>query len=231
MPRSLRGAKAEGIGNGAAKRPRDEECETAHDGSKGRCSNAPVPGDGGRRKRGAPEMKDDAAAPKSIGEEPSRNTNESCASADSYTLRNGQRAGSTHKGEASAPFERGVVGSHKDATGAATVDASAAAAATAASAAAGVVVDAADAKVLSGCAVSFRREDFVAEAHGDHGYDVICLFSVVKWMHINGGDEAVREVFQKAYDLLRPGGRLILEPQVHQCSTCSANNTCFDWCT
>ncbi|CAN0499102.1 unnamed protein product [Ectocarpus sp. 8 AP-2014] len=32
-------------------------------------------------------------------------------------------------------------------------------------------------------------------------------------MHINGGDEALRGVFRKTYSLLRPGGRLILEPQ------------------
>lgn len=91
------------------------------------------------------------------------------------------------------------------------------AATVAAVAAAGVVADTAadpDARVLYGCKVSFRCEDFVAEAHGDHGYDVVCLFSVVKWMHINGGDEALRSVFRKTYGLLRPGGRLILEPQV-----------------
>lgn len=72
---------------------------------------------------------------------------------------------------------------------------------------------------LAGCAVSFWREDFVVDSHGgggdDHGgYDVVCLFSIVKWMHLNGGDEAVRRVFRKVYRLLRPGGRLILEPQV-----------------
>lgn len=91
------------------------------------------------------------------------------------------------------------------------------AATVAAGAAAGVVADAAadpDARVLSGCTVLFRCEDFVAEAHGDHGYDVVCLFSVVKWMHINGGDEVLRSMFRKTYSLLRPGGRLILEPQV-----------------
>lgn len=109
-----------------------------------------------------------------------------------------------------------------------TVDASAAVVATAA-AAAGVVADAADAKVLSGCTVSFRHEDFVAEAHGDRGYDVICLFSVVKWMHINGGDEAVREVFRKVYGLLSPGGRLILEPQVNRLSTRAAHDVIFGW--
>lgn len=67
---------------------------------------------------------------------------------------------------------------------------------------------------LAECSVSFEREDFVLDPHGDHGYDVVALFSVVKWMHINGGDDAVRRVFRKAYTLLRPGGRLILEPQV-----------------
>lgn len=78
----------------------------------------------------------------------------------------------------------------------------------------GAAADATDARCLSGCAVSFRREDFVADPHDGLGYDVVCLFSVVKWMHLNGGDEAVRNVFRKAYALLRPGGRLVLEPQV-----------------
>lgn len=211
MPRSLRGGKAEGVGSDATKRPRDEECEAAPRDDR---SKAPAPR-GSRRKRGAPEKEGDAAAPKLVGVEPP-NTNESCVNGGSSTLRTGGRTGSTHKSEKVAPFAGGLVDSHKDVKGTAAVDTYAAAAATAAAAAAGVVADAADAKVLSGCTVSFRHEDFVAEAHGDHGYDVICLFSVVKWMHINGGDEAVREVFQKAYRLLRPGGRLILEPQVHQ---------------
>lgn len=75
--------------------------------------------------------------------------------------------------------------------------------------------DATDTTFLSGCAVSFWREDFVAESHdGDRGYDIVCLFSVAKWVHINGGDKALRSMFQKTYDLLRPGGRLVLEPQV-----------------
>lgn len=214
MPRSLRGGKVEGVGNGAAKRPQGEECEAARcDGNSG-CSQAAARGGGGRRKTGAPETEDDATAPKSDGGELPRNTTESGASADSDTLRNGQRAGSTPKSDRGTPHDGGAVASHKEAKGAATIDTSAAVADTAAAAAAGVVADAADGKVLSGCTVSFRREDFIAEAHGDRGYDVVCLFSVVKWMHINGGDEAVREVFRKTYDLLSPGGRLVLEPQV-----------------
>ena len=90
-----------------------------------------------------------------------------------------------------------------------------------AAAAAAAAADATDVRCLSGCAVSFRREDFVADPHDDLGYDVVCLFSVVKWMHLNGGDEAVRNVFRKAYALLRPGGRLVLEPQVW----CAPHNT------
>lgn len=78
----------------------------------------------------------------------------------------------------------------------------------------GAAADATDVRCLLGCTVSFRREDFVADPHDDRGYDVVCLFSVVKWMHLNGGDEAVRNVFRKAHALLRPGGRLVLEPQV-----------------
>lgn len=72
-----------------------------------------------------------------------------------------------------------------------------------------------DSVFLAGCEVSFEKEDFVAEPHGEHGYDVVCLFSVVKWMHLNGGDDAVRAVFRKVHALLRPGGRLLLEPQVY----------------
>lgn len=68
--------------------------------------------------------------------------------------------------------------------------------------------------LVEGCKVSFRKENFVAEPHNGHGYDVISLFSVVKWMHLNGGDDAIRRVFRKAHALLKPGGRLILEPQV-----------------
>lgn len=82
------------------------------------------------------------------------------------------------------------------------------------SAAAAAAADATDVRCLLGCTVTFRREDFVADPHDDRGYDVVCLFSVVKWMHLNGGDEAVRNVFRKAHALLRPGGRLVLEPQV-----------------
>lgn len=90
--------------------------------------------------------------------------------------------------------------------------------------------DAEKASLLAGCAVSFRCEDFAREAHsGPGGYDVICLFSVVKWMHLNGGDEAVKGVFRKTHQLLQPGGRLILEPQVRFGLIWCMQGACFQW--
>ena len=37
--------------------------------------------------------------------------------------------------------------------------------------------------------------------------------SVTKWMHLHGGDDVMREFFQRVKDLLQPGGYFILEPQ------------------
>ena len=44
-------------------------------------------------------------------------------------------------------------------------------------------------------------------------FDCITAFSVIKWIHLHGGDDAVRYLFSIVYDLLAPGGRFILEPQ------------------
>ncbi len=238
MPRSLRGGaarpsaapipnpagKPEGARNGGGgKRPRAEERRAAGgrgsgDGGEGRSTKAAVAGacaaaeGGGKRKRNkakAAEEKSAATAKPPVGGKTSGGADGSVE---------GPKTGSTRGGggDPAAPFGGGFLDSH-GATGRAGTDG--AAAADAAAAAAGVVADAApDAHVMSGCSVSFRREDFVCEAHDDRGYDVVCLFSVVKWMHLNGGDGAVRDVFRKAYGLLRPGGRLILEPQV--CGRC-----------
>jgi SAM-dependent methyltransferase len=45
------------------------------------------------------------------------------------------------------------------------------------------------------------------------GFDVIFLLSVTKWVHLNGGDDALRQLFAATVNLLRPGGILVLEPQ------------------
>jgi 7SK snRNA methylphosphate capping enzyme len=44
-------------------------------------------------------------------------------------------------------------------------------------------------------------------------FDVVCCFSVTKWIHLNGGDEALLGLFAKFRDCLKDNGLLILEPQ------------------
>uniref|UniRef100_A0AAV1U1X2 RNA methyltransferase n=1 Tax=Peronospora matthiolae TaxID=2874970 RepID=A0AAV1U1X2_9STRA len=61
--------------------------------------------------------------------------------------------------------------------------------------------------------VIFKREDIVLDTHAGKDYDFITCFSVTKWIHLFHGDEGVKKVFAKIYELLTPGGRLIVEPQ------------------
>lgn len=231
------GIGVEGAGNGAAERVRYEERaagagsgDTNGDGDEGGGGGGGGSGGGencrqvygcDRRNEDGPKVKENAAPSELPGSGTSSDMNGSAVGATNYDpdVQRGGAAGSARTSEGKlAPFNSGdILDTPKGVDGATAATAATAAVA----AAAGVVADPADAKVLSGCAVSFRREDFVVEEHGDHRYDVVCLFSVVKWMHLNGGDEAVRNVFRKAYGLLRPGGRLILEPQVGIVCTCS----------
>ncbi|XP_050411228.1 probable RNA methyltransferase Y17G7B.18 isoform X2 [Patella vulgata] len=44
-------------------------------------------------------------------------------------------------------------------------------------------------------------------------YDTILALSVTKWIHLNNGDTGIKMFFQRIFRHLRPGGRLILEPQ------------------
>ena len=44
-------------------------------------------------------------------------------------------------------------------------------------------------------------------------FDTIVCLSVTKWVHLNGGDEALQALLAKVWRLLAPGGRFLLEPQ------------------
>jgi len=44
-------------------------------------------------------------------------------------------------------------------------------------------------------------------------YDVVTCFSVTKWVHLNGGDAKLLELFCKLYSLVHQGGRVVIEYQ------------------
>ncbi|VDD82174.1 unnamed protein product [Mesocestoides corti] len=47
----------------------------------------------------------------------------------------------------------------------------------------------------------------------DPTYNTILAFSVTKWIHLNYGDAGLMRFFRRVFNLLKPGGHLLLEPQ------------------
>jgi len=82
--------------------------------------------------------------------------------------------------------------------------------------------------------VSFRTANWIRDEIPEdaEGYDVVVAyatsilaycqrfltgffyrFSVSKWIHLNEGDEGLRQFFRKVYSVLKTGGAFLLEPQ------------------
>ncbi|EDR09258.1 uncharacterized protein LACBIDRAFT_248725 [Laccaria bicolor S238N-H82] len=63
--------------------------------------------------------------------------------------------------------------------------------------------------------VSFRTANWIRDEIPEdaEGYDVVVAFSVSKWIHLNEGDEGLRQFFRKVHSVLKTGGAFVLEPQ------------------
>ncbi|XP_043227980.1 mucin-19-like isoform X2 [Amphibalanus amphitrite] len=66
--------------------------------------------------------------------------------------------------------------------------------------------------------VSFVHANFVLESDAlletvKPEFDTVLCLSITKWIHLNFGDDGIRRFLRRVYLCLRPGGRLLLEPQ------------------
>ncbi|KRX41336.1 7SK snRNA methylphosphate capping enzyme [Trichinella murrelli] len=66
--------------------------------------------------------------------------------------------------------------------------------------------------------VFFRQMNYVLSSdafleYEKAEYDTVIAFSITKWIHLNWGDEGIKRFFKRVYLNLKPGGRLLLEPQ------------------
>lgn len=74
------------------------------------------------------------------------------------------------------------------------------------------VADVADGRQLDSVVRDFLLK--VKGCDGEAGFDVVFCFSVTMWIHLNHGDEGLRNFFKKVSDT---GRLLVLEPQPWKC--------------
>ncbi|EGG21881.1 hypothetical protein DFA_01767 [Cavenderia fasciculata] len=63
--------------------------------------------------------------------------------------------------------------------------------------------------------IGFYQQNFLEDHKFDTegSYDVIMALSITKWVHLNWGDQGIKDFFKKIYKLLSKGGVFIMEPQ------------------
>ncbi|KAF8503929.1 Bicoid-interacting protein 3-domain-containing protein [Gautieria morchelliformis] len=63
--------------------------------------------------------------------------------------------------------------------------------------------------------ISFHTADWVEHGLPEDrsGYDIVIALSISKWIHLNVGDDGLVRFFRRVSDVLRRGGKFILEPQ------------------
>eukprot|EP00928_Gymnodinium_smaydae_P087874 TRINITY_DN72064_c0_g1_i1.p1 TRINITY_DN72064_c0_g1~~TRINITY_DN72064_c0_g1_i1.p1 ORF type:complete len:779 (-),score=111.99 TRINITY_DN72064_c0_g1_i1:43-2262(-) len=64
--------------------------------------------------------------------------------------------------------------------------------------------------------IEFRTENvLISEIEEKRAvpYDVVMCLKLTKWIHLHSGDEGLKELFQKCYQMLRPGGVCVLQAQ------------------
>ncbi|EGF83790.1 hypothetical protein BATDEDRAFT_5193, partial [Batrachochytrium dendrobatidis JAM81] len=77
--------------------------------------------------------------------------------------------------------------------------------------------------------VTFRAGDWLNEPpppSDANRYHTILALSITKWIHLNSGDKGIKRFFQKCYQSLLFGGRLIVEPQNFETYHKRSNLTC-----
>ena len=67
--------------------------------------------------------------------------------------------------------------------------------------------------ILTQCTSSLQGDMQSNSSVESGSIDTVLCLSVTKWVHLNGGDAALKALFDRLRDALAPGGLLILEPQ------------------